>query len=213
MNLLLKHKSFFVIVFLLFIAGTISTKVVLQEFSSDDSINILAFPRQFGDWTSREIVIEEEEYDILETRNAFSREYTNSRKERLYLFVIYSQSNRKVFHPPEICYTGGGATIVNNARVHLITKQGRAIPANQFIIEMEHAQQAMYYFFKVGNTYTSNYWYQQILVSIKSFLGQHQGSAMIRITLPYNSQKPEKSFNIVSRFTSEILPLLSQYFP
>jgi len=213
MNRLLNDKSFYVIVVMLFIVGAISSKVVFQEFVEEDNINIHAFPKEFGEWTSREIPIDEQEYDILETRNTFSREYIHANGDRLFLFIVYSQSNRKVFHPPEICYTGGGATIVNNARVRFKLGPRRTLPANQFVIEMEDSQQAMYYFFKVGGSYTANYWYQQILVSLKTFLGQHQGSAMIRMTVPYNSHKPAESTRIVQEFILEILPYIKQYLP
>ncbi len=213
MNRLYRDKSFFIISVMLGIVGLISLRIILQEFSPRDTVDIKTFPKAFGDWSSREIQIDEEEYELLETRNAFSREYFDSHGHQVLLFIIYSQSNRKVFHPPEICYTGGGATIINNELVKFETEKGKTIPVNRFLIELAHTQQAMYYWFKVGRSYTSNYWYQQILVSIQTFLGRHQGGAMIRITVPYNAEMPEKSFQAAEKFVKEILPLLEKYLP
>ena len=36
------------------------------------------FPKEIDGWTSEELTITDDEYAILETRNAFIREYTNA---------------------------------------------------------------------------------------------------------------------------------------
>ena len=55
---------------------------------------ITNFPKEFGDWTSTEIAISERDYEILETRNLFVRDYKNKKLEiSIYLlneiFITY----------------------------------------------------------------------------------------------------------------------------
>jgi len=184
-----------------------------MNFSPSDIISIRHFPQAIGDWTSRDIKITEEEFELLETHNAISREYFGPAGERLFLFIIYSQTNRKVFHPPEICYTGGGATIVSHSLVPFSVSRAGLITANRFLIDLNQGQQVMYYWFKVGPRFTSNYWFQQFLVACQVLSGGRDGSAMIRIAVPVGEKGLPGAETTAQNFISEIYPSMLEYLP
>jgi len=206
-------KFYWAIVVMLLMAGGVCWKIFLQEYNQQDTVNINRFPRVIGQWQSRDIPISEAEFAMLETRNTFSREYTDKQGRQVFLFVVYSQTNRKVFHPPEICYTGGGATIVQNDKKKIPVKGANPIMVNEFLVEYQAHQQVMYYWFKVGPRFTSNYWIQQILVAAQTFLGSRQGSAMIRIAVPYENEEYRQAYSLAREFLENIYPLLFEYLP
>jgi len=107
----LKDLSYWLILVIFLAVGTVSWGVYFKNYRQSDSLNIHHFPKVIGEWSSEELPISDDEKALLETDNVFVRRYTNAMKEEVYLFIVYSQNNRKVSHPPEICYTGGGATI------------------------------------------------------------------------------------------------------
>jgi EpsI family protein len=213
LNPIYREKTYSVIILLFIAAACLSFHQFILDFGQRDSVDINAFPKEIGQWKSKEINITETEYQLLETRNAFSREYQNNDGGKIYLFVIYSQTNRKVFHPPEICYAGGGATIVHQSRVDLPVGADRPITANRFLIEKGDSEQMMYYWFKVGARFTPDYWAQQILVAVNFLSGQRKGSAMIRIAAPITADSQDVNSQLAQQFISDIFPSILQYLP
>ena len=198
------------------VAGYLSWSLYFKVYSQSDTVDISNFPREISSWTSEEIPLTATEKAILETDNVFVRKYTHSDSREVVLFIVYSQNNRKVSHPPEICYTGSGATILNNTHdTFAFEKEGSAqsVQANHMRVEFGQKEQDVFYFFKVGDTFTSNYWQQQYLIALKSFLGEPASSALIRISANIDEGKPNQSVEDVKEFARLVIPQLNQYLP
>jgi EpsI family protein len=203
------------ILMLLFLGfiGMISWQLYLKESEMKDTVDIHQFPKSIAGWESEEMEITEQEYAILETRNAFARKYTHPDGRTAHLFIVYSQNNRKVSHPPEVCYTGSGLTILkkNLAVIELPTSPYK-IQTNQLFVEQKNIRQLSYYWFKVGTTFTPNYWKQQFLIAFSTLTGQHASSALIRIST-LKKENESGSEETLNQFTKLITPLLFQYLP
>ena len=78
---------------------------------------------------------------------------------------------------------------------------------------MAKFQQLMYYFFKVGDTFTSNYWKQQFLVAMNSLLGRDDGQALVRLSANIKPGAADQTAQNIEEFVSTILPYLKQYLP
>lgn len=203
---------FIIIIFL--IASSVSWSLYFRVYSQADTVSIHNFPRTFGSWASEELPISDLDYDILETRNAFVRRYYRPGGESVYVFVVYSQNNRKVSHPPEICYTGSGVTVASNTRDSIVLPSGRtSVEVNKLIVERGDAVQMVFYWFKIGAMYTSNYWKQQSLIAVNSFLGRPANSALIRISSDVKDDNAAPVNRLLKEFGQEFLPLLRQYLP
>ena len=169
---LAKNKNFTIILTLFVIAGIVGWVLYFKRYAQADTISIYAFPKEIGAWKSEEMPIKDDEYAILETRNAFVRKYTNGAGQAVYLFLIYSQNNRKVSHPPEICYTGGGASILSDSKETIATiDPALSFDVNSLDLSLGPIKHLSLYWFKIGSAFTSNYWKQQILIALKTLLG------------------------------------------
>ncbi len=212
-----RGKTSYIFILLLFIfAGMLSWRLYFKVYWQKDTVDIHSFPRTIGNWNSEEIKLTKLELEILETDNVFVRKYTSPEGAEVYLYVVYSQNNRKVSHPPEICYTGGGATILNSHQETLDVGQPgkpQAISTIHFLVEWREIQQDVFYWFKVGDTFTSNYWKQQGLIALKSFLGKPSSSAMIRLSANIPPGDTKKSIEDINSFARLIIPYLKQYLP
>ena len=214
MNLKKTDISFLLIIVMFLAAGIISWRVYFRVYRQADSVNIHSFPKTIGDWTSEDIPISDDDKAILETDNVFVRRYTNPKAEEVYLFAVYSQNNRKVSHPPEICYTGGGATILNSAHDTFSSISGdEEIRVNRLTVEKGNTEQIFAYWFKVGDSFTSNYWAQQGLIALKSLLGYPASSALIRISSTVKSENYEDAIRLIKEFGRLTIPYLHQYLP
>lgn len=207
-----KPYGFYFILLLFIAAGFLSWSLYFKSYTQKDTVNIHEFPKAIGEWNSDEMTITDEEYAILETRNAFSRRYFTQDGREVYLFIVYSQNNRKVSHPPEICYTGAGATILGSHHDFIKTDL-LDIKANRLTVEMGKDRQVVFYWFKVGDAFTANYWKQQGLIAAKSFSGQSASSALIRISSPVNDGGEEAAAQVIREFGSKILPEVYKSLP
>lgn len=210
----LTDKKFLSLIAVFLFATLITWNSHFKEYFQADTVDIHKFPKHLGTWTAAELTISEEEYAILETRNVFARRYTDDTGRTADLLIVYSQHNRKVSHPPEICYTGGGITILSNlpAAVKVATPPG-LIRANKLLLEKKKTQHLSYYWFKVGNTFTSNYWKQQLLIVTKTLLGQPSGSALIRVSSGIQDGEQKTAEQNISDFIRVITPQIPQYLP
>jgi len=167
-----------------------------------------------GDWSSEDLPISDDDKAILETDNVFARRYTNSDDEEVFLFIVYSENNRKVSHPPEICYTGGGITILSSVPDAIPSgSKDLSIDVRRLKIARGRTMQIFAYWFKVGDSFTSNYWKQQGLIAFKSLLGQPASSALIRISSTVKNNNDANATMLIKKFGKLIIPHLKLYLP
>ncbi len=208
------EKSFNIILLFFLGAGIVSWILYFKQYQQKDTVDIHLFPGTFNGWTAEEVTITEDEYAILETKNVFVRKYTNPEGKQVYLFIVYSQNNRKVSHPPEICYTGGGASILGTTREKIEIKDPPVvIEANNLDLVIGPVKHQSFYWFKVGSSFTPNYWKQQMLIAIKTLTGQSSSSALIRVSTDVVGQDVNAAKNTIKDFVKEIFPSILKYLP
>jgi len=210
----INNLSYWFICALFLTVGTLSWKVYFKSYVQKDNTSIHHFPKVIGGWASEDLPISDDEKALLETDNVFVRRYTNSNDEEVFLFIVYSENNRKVSHPPEICYTGGGATILSSVSDSIPSdSQDLSIDVRRLKIERGRIIQIFAYWFKVGDSFTSNYWKQQSLIAFKSFLGQPASSALIRISSTVKNNSDANATILIKKFGKLIIPHLKTYLP
>ena len=200
---------------ILLIVAIISIHLYFKTAEEYDTISINNFPRSIGPWQSEDLPISKEDLSILETTNAFVRKYTNTVDGgEVFLFLVYSQHNRKVAHPPEICYLGSGVSITENVHDPIkVDYKNLTISTNRLKLLRKNLQHIAFYCFKVGNKFTSNYWEQQLLIAFNALSGDSKGSALIRISADINEKNQDKVVKNIKSFTNLIVPSLYRYLP
>lgn len=206
-------KIFVVLIAAFLVCAAVSWHLYFKVYRQQDTVSIHHFPKTIEGWTSEELPITAEEKAILETDNVFARRYTHGKKEEVYLFIVYSQNNRKVSHPPEVCYTGSGAAILSSIHDFIETGDHARINVNRLMVEKGDVNQTFVYWFKVGDSFTPNYWHQQALIAVKSFFGKPASSALIRISSDIENDNTEEAVERIKKFGRLITPYLYQYLP
>ena len=208
-------KKFLSVIILLVVAAFFSWKFSFQQYIQADTVSIHSFPKEVNGWTSVEMDITDDEYAILETRNVFVRRYTSPKGQTVTLFIVYSQNNRKVSHPPEICYSGGGNTVVSKKLIEIVAADGSGLllKANELYLESSAADQISTYWFKVGKEFTPSYWKQQFLIVFDNLIGKQASSALIRISSVIVADDVVKSQKDILEFSRSIIPELFKHLP
>jgi EpsI family protein len=212
MKLLKNTSNIFIITLIL--ASLTSWYFFFRDARQNDTVDVKHFPKIVGTWTAEDLPITEDEYAILETRNAFARRYTNSLDNNMvYLYIVYSQNNRKVSHPPEVCYTGSGITIDRTVRDTIqVGEKNLTIEINRLHLSKRNYEHIAFYWFKVGAHFTANYWKQQVLIVLNTITGRNASSALIRVSADVDSDE-EKAIQNIKSFTSLIIPDLMTHLP
>ncbi|MFH1593581.1 MAG: exosortase C-terminal domain/associated protein EpsI [Candidatus Omnitrophota bacterium] len=175
--------GYIIIITMLVVTSFASINLYFRQMSDHDKVDVRSFPKKLGQWQGRDLEITEREYEVLETRNIVYREYVNPSGAKVFLFIIYSETNRLAFHPPEVCLIGGGITIADKRREPVVMDK-REFMANKLYLEKGDYRDIALYAYKTGDLYTDNYLLQQVHFVLNQILGKDRGGATIRVSMP-----------------------------
>lgn len=206
----MSDKKFIVVILVLIVTAGISFFAYMPaKFDDSSSVKMADFPKTIGDWVSEDIPLKKREYELLETNNLIMRNYTNKNGDKVNLYIIYSQENRKVAHPPEICLQGGGAIITNQTTLQITD----SIKATKIILEKNTSRDLVAYWYKVGNLNTNIFLKQQLTMSINKLFGKKTSIALIRVLTEMENNNEEVSLDKLKGFCKLIEPVLERYVP
>jgi len=161
------------------------------------------FPETIGSWSGEDTPPDERTMEILETRNVLSREYSNADKEKAHLLLVSSNRDRRVAHPPEVCYLGSNFNIVDDHESVLPGTSAGDLKVREFRAQHErfpdHSEEVLY-LYKVGGRFTTNYYAQQLQFALDRLSGKETQVMLIRIS--------SSSYETARRFLRELLPNL-----
>lgn len=209
-----------VIILLLVIAAGLSALLYLRPAGEAISAKISSFPMTIGEWKGKDIPLDDKTYAILETRNAAMREYKNMEGAIVYLYIVSSDVNRRVAHPPEVCYTGDGVDILEKKPLALTLsrkwereKGEGSMTVNSFVSRKNGSESLVYYWFKAGDKFTTSYLRQQAKSAVNQMMGKNSANALIRISTDVINGDKEKASQILQEFSRKIIPLVLEYAP
>jgi len=177
-----------VLIFMLLVVSAISVSLYFRQMKAGDELDISGFPMEIDGWRGKDIKLEEYNYEILETRNLVNRVYTNEEEGNLYLFIIYSETNRSVFHPPEVCIMGSGVEIIDKD-IDTISYNGEEISLNRLLVKSTKSAWVDLYCYKADDFHTDNYLMQQAIFSLKQPFKKRVKGATIRVSVPIEGDK------------------------
>lgn len=196
------------IIAILIVSSIFSLNLFFAERTSSDKFNIADFPLKVDSWMGKDIPITEKEYQILETRNLIVREYQSPKDLRLWLFIIYSETNRSVFHPPEVCLLGSGIKMIDK-KIERIEFEGKSFSANKLYVEKNGIKEIMLYSYKAGNLYTDNYYLQQAYFAFKQIFSKRVPGATIRVSMPIGSDE-DKTLEELKSFLVKAIKIVDK---
>ena len=178
-------KAYFLI--LLMLGGLSFFPLAMPISSSIDNTldpHFQSIPLQIGEWMGEDTPPDEDTYRILETRNIFSRLYRNPSGETVHLLLVGSNKDRRVAHPPEVCYTSSHYTITDS-KENLTTVSGKELRVKEFTAQDQRDathQEKVLYLYKVGKQFTTNYYAQQFQFAWDQLARKESQVLLIRLS-------------------------------
>ncbi len=173
-----------------------------------------AIPKRLGAWTAvSERGPTELEKEILETDAIMTRTYANGGGAECDLSVVFARDNRRVAHPPELCYKGSGWT-VEEKKVVEFPIDGKRFAVNRLLLVRGGARLWVYYWYKVGKKCSASYARMQWNI-IMSHLSFHTSSSAL-VRLSAFSPGPERdaaTLAALDRFAAVAIPAVLRALP
>jgi EpsI family protein len=208
------NRNYFSIAVLLIITGFISWKFYFFDYQQAYTYNIYTFPKVINQWKSQELDFDKTDRALLGSNSILSRRYDSPEGKHIYLYMVYSEYNPKAIIPPEISYTDIDLSIIDKGKKSIrIDQLSFDLKVNWLISDSNKNQQLVYYWYKVGDLYTSSYWKQQLLLAYNNIVGKKAGSALIRISTDIVDGKEQKAVVLADKFSNLIMAELSQHLP
>jgi EpsI family protein len=174
------------------------------------------FPEIIGDWHSvKDWYAQNPEtakavFENLETEDTIYREYKDVSGNSIDLVIVYSPHNRKVVHPPDICFQGGGwQQQIKDARATPFSLALGLDRVNRLVLDRGGQKQIALYWYKSGNHQMSSFMKQQVGYLINSVLRRERGSALIRLsTYADSADKVAEKTQQLEAFAKQVVPLV-----
>ena len=137
----------------------------------------------------------DEERRILETDAILTRTYSRGLALQCDLSITFAKDNRRVAHPPEICYKGSGWS-VEEKKVVDFPVEGRPFQANKLLLVHGTSRMVVLYWYKAGPEYSASYLRMQWNIIKTFFTRRGSSSALIRVSAM--SSGPDDDKNVLA---------------
>jgi EpsI family protein len=186
--------------------ATVSALALYREKMVRGSLKAANIPLVAGEWYGVEEPISEETKRILETDDVITRSYSvlGENEPPVQMAVVYSPDNRRVAHPPEVCYKGAGWECSEKV---IVEHEGIPPLVRLKLASNRSSQDVVLYCYKAGDDMTANYYRQQFNIITNQILMKATSSALLRFStgvMPNESHKDAE--RRIVRFVREILP-------
>ncbi len=208
-----EEKRVSIVIFLLLIVAMITVRFFYFKKKIISEKNLIGIPFIINDWKSEDIPMSERTYEILETKDVLFRKYSRRVGNAVYLCIVYSKDNRKASHPPEVCYEGGGSTVLNKSIEYIPLLEGGFFKANKLIVQSANKKELVIYWYKAGNKDTISYYKQQWYIVLNRIWERNGSSsgALIRFSSPILNNNEEETIVLMRKFIAEVIPILNEY--
>ncbi|HLP40166.1 MAG TPA: EpsI family protein [Fibrobacteria bacterium] len=170
-------------------------------------------PGTLGSWT----VVEdsgpsEGEIRGLETTDIIKRTYSDGRNLVELVVAHIAHSSRKSAHAQESCLRGSGALV---GSIYRHRPPSTPVDATVISIESRNRKSLVFYWYKIGPTYTSEYFRSSLLMFMGGLLGREaKGASLVRILTPLAPGEQEEAARArLDAFTGPLIPALEATLP
>lgn len=202
-------RYFIFIVFLLVFAG-ISIGLRYNR-PAKVQVDISQIPLNVGQWHGKEIPVEKETKDILETDMVLLRRYSNPSGDVVDLAIVYYKDSRVALHLPESCLMGQGSRLTERKPENIKIRDRDSFDAMQLITKSDKVNYLVLYYFEAGEFRTSSYFAFRKQLLWNKLKGKSTSGALVRFSIPVTEVNLQDNLIILKKFIYEMGGLLPPY--
>jgi EpsI family protein len=166
-------------------------------------------PARLGAWQGTDLPIDARVHDLLETDDVLLRRY-RSAADLVDVLVVHAADSRKVAHPPEICFAGGGFVARDNGYAGL---PATAIPARRLVLDHDRGSLLVYYWYRIDGRDGASYIGHELSSLWSRLRRRGTEASMIRLSTPLDAAGVPAAETRIERFAAEALPGILERLP
>ena len=210
-----KIKNRYLILFAVLLLTAVAVNFLSYDTFNEAEASIQTIekiPLKLGKWQGIDVSLEDNIYEILETRSIIHRKYF-ANDSSVFLSVVYYPETKVDFHTPEACLGGKGVQISKSVKTIYINHNGLKIRVNlnQLIREHYNSRELIYYFYKAGDLLDKSYIKLRFALAMNKFSTKEKSGALIRISTPALSSDYQPASENLTSFIAELYPYLIKY--
>jgi EpsI family protein len=175
------------------------------------------FPATLGDWTSRDIPINQDVRDVLGPGDFLLREYHEPASgSYVDLFIAYFPSQRAgdAIHSPKNCLPGSGWTPVRADRISVSVPGHAPFPANRYLIAKGEDRELVLYWYLAHDRAVASEYAAKFYLVADSIRERRSDGSLIRVTTGLErGESLDSAQRRLLSFAGEVVPLASTYVP
>ncbi len=173
----------------------------------ENTVDLDMVPYEIDSWKGVDLPLTQDVYEILETEDILLREYRDESDYPVMLLIVFSDSKRASFHPPEICYIGGGSQLMGKEFEELNFNDGSALNTTKLKVQSDGHFTTVWYWFMVGNRKIASFYWQQFSMLPSLFSSKKLQGSMIRLSVGTNEELGKEK---ASKFAASLMPYLDR---
>lgn len=204
-----ESRKYLIVIVILVIASIFILKIEQTKGKITTEIDLSGVPLNLDNWEGREVKLPDSVYEILGTRDVLSRQYKDKEGDIVELSIVYSGHDRQSFHPPELCYIGGGVDLTGKSTESISLDDGSTLDLNKLTMQSSQGTIKAWYWFLVGDRFVGNFYKQQVYFILDALSGKKLQGALIRVSIRGDSEVLERK---AKSFIGKIAPHLAETF-
>jgi exosortase D (VPLPA-CTERM-specific) len=165
-----------------------------------------AIPAAIAGWTGDDIPLSRRTFELLETEDVLMRTFRRGGLAApVDLYVIHAADSRKVAHPPEMCFSGGGY-VARESGVAALEVGGRPVPANRMLLARGRSTLLVYYWYRLDGRDTAGYLDHQLEHLLRKLRRERREGSMIRLSTPVGADGIRAAEARLATFAREVMP-------
>lgn len=164
-------------------------------------------PATVGPWESTRVLLTEDVYRVLGTRDAMFRRYSRAATTTTVdLYVTYAAGDIfRVAHPPERCFAGGGFT-EQARRIVQIQLGDRTLSVNRIVFRRDIETVLVYYWYRLNGKDVAEYTQYRFGSLLRRVQRYDSSGSMIRLSTVIDNRGEAAAQARLDRYVAEALP-------
>jgi EpsI family protein len=202
-------RSYGLAAFVLLPAAVLTLRLSLSDRNpvSASALASAAIPYRIDGYDGVDRALRARTLELLETDDVVNRAYSDGQgSPPIALCLVNSPDNRKIAHPPEVCYTGWGYEVLDREPIAIPDGRG-SIEAACLSVRKESTREAVLYWYRSGSAASANYYREQLKAAWAALGGKPLGTSLVRLSTPETDGRPAARERLRA-FAVELLPHL-----
>lgn len=187
--------------------AAVTLRLSKPAVAASDTVMASAIPRRIAEYAGEDRSLRARTLELLETEDVVNRIYAAGEGSTpIGLCIVNSPDNRKIAHPPEVCYTGWGYEVVDRTETS-IRAPGGALIAAFLTVRKGGASDSVLYWYRSGTAEGASYYAEQWRAILGALTGRPAATSLVRLSTSEWDGRP-KARERLTRFAELLLPIL-----